>query len=298
VALNQGFAYREQVGPDGAGLTPAAYLARRYAHSSAEVWAARVAAGEVRVGNAPALAETRLSPGDWLTWHRPPWDEPEVPLHFGVVYEDEHLLAVSKPSGLPTAPAGGFFAHTLVALVRQRRDDWSPVHRLGRGTSGLVLFARGASALSAVTRALREHEIEKHYLALAEGEPSSDRFTIEARIGPVEHPALGNVHAASERGREARSDVEVLERRGSASLCAVRIHTGRPHQIRIHLAHAGHPLVGDPLYARGGVPRAGVRALPGDGGYLLHAHRLVLRHPHSGGSLELQAPPPSALAPK
>jgi len=122
---------------------------------------------------------------------------------------------------------------------------------------------------------------------------------VVAPIGEVEHPLLGTVHAAAIGGRAATSHVRVLERRGEgedrSALVEVEIETGRPHQIRIHLAHAGHPLVGDPLFGLGGVPIPGTRALPGDPGYRLHAERLELDHPLDGARLVIECAPPPVL---
>jgi 23S rRNA pseudouridine1911/1915/1917 synthase len=295
MALNRGFAYRAQIGAADAGRSLAAWLAATYAHSSAEVWAARLADGEVTIDGAAASGAARLAPGQVVVWQRPPWDEPDVPLTFDVIHEDADLVAVAKPSGLPTMPAGGFLDHTLLALVRARFGDAHPAHRLGRGTSGLVLFARTPAVAAALAAAWRGEAVTKIYRALASGDPSWTAREITTPIGPVPHDTLGTLHAASPAGRAAHSVVTVRERRDGAALCDVRISTGRPHQIRIHLAAAGHPLVGDPLYVAGGLPRAGTRVLPGDGGYLLHAHGLALMHPRRGTPLRLEAPPPAAL---
>jgi 23S rRNA pseudouridine1911/1915/1917 synthase len=138
--------------------------------------------------------------------------------------------------------------------------------------------------------------VRKVYRARISGSPTLDDFVIETPIGSVAHPVLGTVHAASPAGRPAKSHVRVLRREGDTSLVEVEIETGRPHQIRIHLAAAGHPLLGDPLYAVGGRPREDeAPALPGALGYALHAHRLELRHPATGAPLFLECAPPPGL---
>jgi 23S rRNA pseudouridine1911/1915/1917 synthase len=293
---NDGYTYREQIGPRDAGQTVLAHLAERHTHSSAITWAARVAAGEVHLGARVAGAEEILRAGDTVAWHRPPWIEPPVPLAFAVLYRDDHLLAVAKPAGLPSIPAGGFLVHTLLHLVRQRYPDANPLHRLGRGTSGLVLCSRSTEARRAVSRQWRAGTLTKTYRALATGLPGRRSFSVEMPIGPVPHARLGQVHAArlDGGGRPALSHVRVIAEREGNAIVEVEIPTGRPHQIRIHLAAAGHPLVGDPLYAAGGLPLPDA-ALPGETGYLLHAHRLRLTHPTSGSLLELECMPPPPL---
>jgi 23S rRNA pseudouridine1911/1915/1917 synthase len=211
------------------------------------------------------------------------------------VYQDHLLVAVAKPRGLPTLPGGGFLETTLLAQVRARFPEASPMHRLGRETSGIVLFSRTPAAGARIQAAWREHRIVKAYRALASGVAREDSLVITAPIGPVAHPWLGTLFAASADGKPARSEARVLERRADATLFEVLIETGRPHQIRIHLAFAGHPLVGDPLYAPGGLPRPDLPALPGDGGYFLHAERLVFPHPDTGALVELRDPPPAEL---
>jgi 23S rRNA pseudouridine1911/1915/1917 synthase len=292
--MNAGFEYREEVGPAAAGRTVLAWLARRYRHSTEAAWRERIASGEVRLDGEVALAMDVLRPGQTLVWRRPPWEEPAVPLGFAVLHRDPHLLAVAKPRGLPSVPNGGFLEHTLLFRVRRVHPEAVPVHRLGRGTSGLVLFARTASARRHLAAQWRAGRVEKTYRALVAGVLSVDSLTIDSPIGPVPHPRLDHVHAASPAGRPAVSHVRVLARRGDATLVEVVIPTGRPHQIRIHLAAAGYPLVGDPLYVAGGRP--GPRpALPGEGGYRLHAHRLALAHPVGGDSLVLECSPPPEL---
>jgi 23S rRNA pseudouridine1911/1915/1917 synthase len=292
--VNAGFEYREEVGPEAAGRSVLAWLSQRYRHSTEGVWRERIAGGEVRLDGEIALAMDVLRPGQALVWRRPPWEEPAVPLGFAILHRDEHLLAVAKPRGLPSVPNGGFLENTLLARVRRLHPEAVPMHRLGRGTSGLLLFARTDGARRAVAAEWREGRVEKEYRALVSGRPALEAFTIDTPIGLVPHPRLGLVHAASPSGKSAVSHVRVLALRGENALVAVNIPTGRPHQIRIHLAAAGHPLVGDPLYVAGGVPGLDP-GLPGDGGYRLHAHRLALAHPATGRRLELECTPPPEL---
>lgn len=292
--MNSGYEYREQLPAAARGLTASEWLSRTRRHSDPATWAARVARGEVSIDGRVAGDRDRLAPGQWLAWRRPPWEEPAVPLGFAVLFRDAGLLAVAKPRGLPSVPNGGFLEHTLLARVRRLFPEAAPLHRLGRGTSGLVVFALGDSARRHLAAQWREGRVEKEYRALVSGRPRAERFTVDVPIGPMPHPRLGLVHAASPAGRPARSHVVALERRGEDTLVAVSIPTGRPHQIRIHLAAAGHPLVGDPLYAvGGGFTEAAAR--PGETGYWLHAHRLALDHPTTGARLALECAPPPML---
>ena len=292
--MNDGYEYAEQIGAEVAGHTVVAHLARRYRHSSAAVWSARIAAGEVALDGKPAEASAVLRMGQILVWRRPPWEEPTVPLAFAVLFQDEHLLAVAKPRGLPTMPAGGFLTHTLLHIVQARFPGAAAMHRLGRGTSGVVLFARTAEARRGVAKAWRAGAVVKRYRALVSGVPSRATFDVDTPIGLVDHPRLGRVYAAVSEGRPSLTHVRVLAARDGQALVEATIPTGRPHQIRIHLAAAGHPLVGDPLYVAGGVPGARP-ALPGDSGYRLHAHRLELDHPVTGARLAIECGPPHTL---
>ncbi len=295
VHLNRGYTYRERLGPGAKGKTALGYLCETYPHSSEPEWRLRFARGELLLDEVPTDAERVLAAGQSLAWVRPPWEEPPTPLCFDVLHEDDVLLAVAKPSGLPTLPGGGYYDNTLLSLVQGQFPGAAPVHRLGRGTSGLVLFAKTPNAAALLSKAWRSRAVEKRYRALSDGLSGPDEFDILAPIGLVPHARLGTVHAFKPTGKPSRTQARVLERRVGQSLFQVDIETGRPDQIRIHLAFIGHPLTGDTFFAPGGVPRVDAPGLPGEGGYLLHGERLRFEHPLSGATITLSAPIPDLL---
>jgi|SRR5665647_2240928 len=302
---NNGYDYPDRIPASDSGVMVLAFYARRYPHSTEAEWADKIKRGQVSLNGHPASPDTVLARGDLLNYSRPPWDEPDAPTDFGVLFEDGDVLVLAKPSGLPVLPGGFFLETTLLYLVRRRFGPASsPLHRLGRGTSGAILFTRDSRAARPLAKAMFEHRILKVYLALASGTSMPDAFTVEAPIGPVPHRLPASVNAFRPGGRSSTSDVRVLRRYTdrNASLVEVTIPTGRPHQIRIHLAYAGYPLVGDPLYQAGGIPRdEGLDdewlTTPGATGYLLHSWKIRFPHPSRGEDVEVVCPPPAALDP-
>jgi len=292
--MNDGCVYRERVSAADAGTEVLAYHAERFRHSSLDDWRRTIEAGRVRVNGRVAASGQALCAGDRLEFHRPPWVEPVAPLHFLVVYEDEDLLALDKPAGLQVLPAGPFHAHTLIALVQASaaaRAESAPVHRLGRGTSGLVLFGKNSAARASLSAQFRAHEARKTYLALASGTALPDSCTARHPIGQRAHGPI-QLACAEPLGKPATTRLRVLARdpaRGH-SLVAAQPITGRANQIRVHLAACGAPLVGDPLFGPGGLPIRDV--CPGEGGYFLHAAALGVRHPATGRWLKLRSRPP------
>lgn len=303
--INKGYSYGDRISPADEGLTVEAFYASRYPHSTEAEWRRRIEAGQVLRNDIPVSPDDLLSRGDALLYHRLPWEEPDAPKDFATLFEDEDVLVLAKPSGLPVLPGGFFLENTLLYLVRERYGAvCSPLHRLGRGTSGAILFTRNRPAAQALATAMFERRIVKVYLALAAGTGMPDAFTVDAHIGPVPHSLPAFVNAYRPDGRPSISKVRVIRRSAekNASLVEVTIPTGRPHQIRIHLAFAGHPLVGDPLYLAGGMPRTdGIdddrATTPGATGYLLHSWKIRFPHPTRGEDVEVVSPPPAALDP-
>lgn len=291
--LNEGYAFRLALGPSCLGHTAFSFVVTTFLHSDQVEWQSRFDSGEMQLDESEASGAEPLKPGMILIWNRPAWHEEDTPQEYGVIHQDKHLLVVDKPSGLPTLPGAGFYANSLLSLVRRDFPQANPVHRLGRATSGLTVFALDKATASMLCK--RWSNVRKQYQALGSFIAIEKVYDIRSPIGLVEHPRLGQVHAVSATGKATRSVVRTVELRADSTVFEVDLHTGRPHQIRIHLASIGHPLVGDPLYAIGGQPKAVDPGLPGDAGYWLHAKELVLIHPISGKQLQLTSPLPCIL---
>jgi 23S rRNA pseudouridine1911/1915/1917 synthase len=227
--------------------------------------------------------------------------EPEA-LPVAVLYEDEHLLAIDKPPGMVVHPAPGTRRGTLVnALVHRLGvlagvgdpDRPGIVHRLDRDTSGVLLVARTTAALEALARQFRERTIAKRYLAIVRGTLAAESGTIDRAVGrhPRERKRM-SVH--SRRGRRAITRWKVVERLPGATLVRLAPETGRTHQLRVHLAALGHPIVGDRVYGvRRSARSAGVVAAPRQA---LHAEEIRFAHPADGRPVTIRAPLPEDFA--
>jgi 23S rRNA pseudouridine1911/1915/1917 synthase len=208
-----------------------------------------------------------------------------------VVHEDDALFVIDKPAGLVVHPGAGnrtgtlqnALLHLAPELARVPRSGI--VHRLDKDTSGLLVVAKTLEAQTDLVRQLAARTVHREYLALAAGDVRRGG-TIEAPIG--RHPTRRTTMAVVATGKPARTHYEVVERFGTATLLACRLETGRTHQIRVHLASLGHPLLGDPAYGRRGVSPLGRQAL--------HAARLALVHPTTHRPREWRSPPPADFA--
>ena len=294
--LNRGYAYTTIISSKYHGQTLLSHLASLYPHSTPQAWQQKLNNGEVTLNGVTATGSESVTLGQTLVWNRPPWIEPDSPQHFEVLFEDPHLLAVNKPSGLPTLPGGGFMENTLLRWVQKQTPNANPVHRLGRATTGIVLFAKTPQAASNLFANWNTPKIQKIYRALAQNIAQHDAYEILTPIGLVPHPLIGSVWAANPSGKPSKSLAKVISRTTSTTTFEVSLNSGRPHQIRIHLASIGHPLVGDPLYGLTGQPLENLPGLPGDGGYFLHAQYLKFHHPITGEQINLEAALPSGFS--
>ncbi len=271
-----------------------------------------IAAGRVTVARGTgaatpaARANAAMREGDRVTVEIPeaaPASVSGEPLPLDILYQDADLAVLNKPAGMVVHPGAGHASGTLVNALLHHLDDLSGVggelrpgivHRLDRGTSGVMVIAKNDAAHQELSRQFHDREVEKEYIALVWGVVQAGR-RIDAAIGrdPVQRQKMS---ARARRARHAVTRITRAHHLRGVTLCQVAIHTGRTHQIRVHLSAIGHPIVGDALY--GGVRRrvpGDLRALQRLDRPFLHAERLVFKHPGDGRRMEFMAPLPDDL---
>ncbi len=256
-----------------------------------------IAQGHVRVNNAVATSPSRkVLAGQVIDVELMPTAEsrafrPES-MCIECVFEDEHLLVVDKAAGMVVHPAPGNWSGTLLNGLLSHCAGAAAlpragiVHRLDKDTSGLMVVGKTLPAVTALSRAIAAREVHREYLAIAHGETREAEFSIEA---PIARDPLSRVRIAIvSGGRPSRTDIAAVARADGFSALRCTLHTGRTHQIRVHLASRGHPLVADPVY--------GGRAALGMSRQALHATRLAFAHPITGEPLNFDADPPADFA--
>jgi 23S rRNA pseudouridine1911/1915/1917 synthase len=261
-----------------------------------------IESGEVTVNDLRVKVGYRLKEGDRVkvafSAPTPLEVEPEV-IDLDVIYEDEHLAVVNKSPGMVVHPAPGNSRGTLVNALLGRYGGLSGqggadrpgiVHRLDKGTSGLMVIARRDDAHRHLSGQFKDRTVEKRYLALVKGEPKEEDGNISVSVG--RHPRERKRMAASPRkGRQAETEYRIIERFEGFSLLEVRPLTGRTHQVRVHLAYIGHPLVGDEVYGgKTASEKRFSRKISDLGRPALHAGKLSFTHPASGDRLEFSTP--------
>jgi len=274
-----------------------------------------VAQGKVQVNGRPAKPGTQLRCGDTVSADAPsktPASVAAEPIQLDIIYEDDDLLVVNKPSGMVVHPAPGHHTGTLVNAVLGHAGDLEGVgdetrpgivHRLDRDTSGLIAVAKSDDAHRALQAQIRSRSARRDYLAVLWGRPPFTTATVDAAIGrhPGDRKRMSVLPDGTRGSRPAITQITVAEDLGPFCLAHARLLTGRTHQIRVHCAYIGHPVVGDPVYGRaprlpdGLGPSRGRRlaeAVAGLQGQALHAWRLAISHPRTGEPLQFEAGPP------
>ena len=259
--------------------------------------------GHVLVGGARPKAAHRLRGGEAVEIEIPPAPAQELepePIALTIVHEDEHVLVVDKPAGMVVHPGAGVSRGTLAAGVLAHAPEVASVggqrrpgvvHRLDKGTSGLLVLAKTAPAYYALVAQLGAREVTREYLAIVHGRMARAEGRVDAPIGRDPHHRQRMAIRPAGAGRRAVTRFSVLERFDDFTVVRCRLETGRTHQIRVHLASLGHPVAGDAVYGRG------LRGLPVDlEGVALHAARLAFVHPATRERVEFSAPLPPRIA--
>lgn len=292
-----------RVDPYRSGWTLLAFLTARFRYHDEARWRERISDDAVRVNGRDASIDTVLAAGDEVSYsfvHT----EPAVDPRFTIAHEDADLLAVAKSGNLPVHAGGRFITHTLTAMLRDRvKGPIHLAHRLDRETSGLVLVARSPEMARALEAIFQAGRVEKRYLALVRG-AFPEELEAGGAIGRREPRRPPYFRVVTDGGKPASTRFERVAMAGDVSLVAAMPRTGRTHQIRVHLHHAGYPVIGDKLYGvpaaiagelaeEGPGPRA--RVVTGAERHLLHCRALSLPHPRTGTPLALVAPIPDDL---
>jgi 23S rRNA pseudouridine1911/1915/1917 synthase len=311
------------VPPDAAGQRLDRFLADQTPELSRSHLQRLVDEGQVTVDDTTAKSSLRLRGGEVVQLSLPPSEPNSLqaePIPLAIVYEDEYLMVINKPRGMVVHPAPGSSTGTLVNAVLAHcpeelsriggEDRPGIVHRLDKDTSGLMVVAKTDAAHRSLAGQVQARTMERRYLALVWGQPRFEKAIIEAPIGrhPTDRKRMTVLTSgpASARARHAVTELEVKERLAFCSLLEARLRTGRTHQIRVHCAHIGHPVVGDPVY--GGQRNTQAEAFRStearhrwedlvarQGGQALHAFHLCFEHPTSGERLSFKADPPAEM---
>lgn len=288
------------VPPELAGLRLDAALARLFPQHSRSRLQAWMKQGRVTVDGAAVDAKRKMWGGervevDAASEAAELQHQPEA-IELPIVFEDDHLLVIDKPAGLVVHPGSGNWTGTMMNALLHHVPQLAGVpragivHRLDKDTSGLLVVAKTEAAQTDLVRQLQARTVKRHYLALVHGAVAGDGM-VDAPIG--RHPVHRTKMAVVSRGREARTHYSVRERFADATLIECRLETGRTHQIRVHMASVGHPLVGDAVY---GKRRSSDARLDRFRRQALHAWRLALVHPQGGAPVSWEVPLPADFA--
>jgi RluA family pseudouridine synthase len=281
------------------------YLAGRFTYQTRDIWQERIVAGEVTCNGRSATPTQTIRQGDLIACNLPDPPLPDVNLGYQIVYEDEWLLGVNKPSNLRSHGSGRFMQANLIYQLRHKHDPPYPeatlINRLDKDTSGVMLLARDKETLRHVQKQFAERTVEKQYWAVVVGIPNFIRLEIDQPIARLSSAKGVYRFGIVDEGKSAQTVVEVIRPfPPNNALLRLTPKTGRTHQLRVHLAALGHPIVGDRLYSMSDAQfLAWCEDKQSDGLSLprqaLHCQKTTIWHPHLKRPLTITAPLPTDL---
>jgi 23S rRNA pseudouridine1911/1915/1917 synthase len=291
---------------DHAGHRLDRYLSENFLFHSRNQWQRHFAAKDIVVNTQPVKASYRLKVGDVVSYYSPSECEPAVDKTVRKIWENDGIIAVYKPSNLPMHEGGAYRKNTFSEVIQNEFGlGLAAVHRLDRETSGIVICAQNKALRNDLSVYFRERQISKKYLAIAIGVPIQDYWEVDAPIGLSKSTLFRTKQAVIEAGLPSQTSFKVLEKTARFTLLEVSPRTGRTHQIRVHAAHVGLPLVGDKKYH----PNENIFLEYADHGFTenvekncfserlcLHATAISFIHPNSGQSYHIECPMPADMA--
>jgi RluA family pseudouridine synthase len=312
------------VEPGEAGMRLDLFLKDKYRKLSREYLQKSIKEGNVTLNHQDTKPSQILRVRDKVYVLSTKGAEPAVDFNYQILYEDAHILVIEKPGNLPVHPSGRYFFHTLLTQLRvengnevDQKKEYYIVHRIDRETSGVLVIGKTSAAAASLVDQFGKRETSKEYLAVVKGVVEKDSFVVDAALARDPHAEIRLKMHVVEMGSDdeplyvPRSEIlpastafEVVERLNGFTILRCRPHTGRQHQIRVHLWHVGHPIAGDKLYGTDAslFLRSMNEILPlpvGDGltlgRHALHAHKLGFRHPATGEPMEFVSPLPPEL---
>lgn len=312
------------VEPGEAGMRLDLFLKEKYRKLSREFLQKSIKEGNITLNHQGSKPSQVLRVRDKVYVLSTKGAEPEVDFNYQILHEDSHILVIEKPGNLPVHPSGRYFFNTLLTQLRvengnevDQKKEYYIVHRIDRETSGVLVIGKTSSAAASLVDQFGKRETSKEYLAIVKGVVEKETFVVDAALARDPHAEIRLKMHVVEMGADgeplyvpkseilpAQTAFEVVERLNGYTILRCKPHTGRQHQIRVHLWHMGHPIAGDKLY--GTEASAFLRSineiLPislGDGlslgRHALHAHKLGFRHPVTGERMEFTSPLPPEL---
>jgi 23S rRNA pseudouridine1911/1915/1917 synthase len=295
-----------QAGKSDQGQRVDVFLARKFGRSRSAV-RGKLSGAVLSANDRPLKWSHKLRAGEIVRVRTREVPEPQVEVRFRILYQDEHVLAVDKGAGAPVHPVRSWRTRTVLTRLREQLGDreLKPAHRLDRETSGVLVFGRSRRALGRLMDQFKAGQVSKRYLAVVRGSPDFERIEVSEPLArDRDFPIQCRMRVDPERGQKAHTRFEVQQRGPRASLLSALPRTGRQHQIRVHLAHLGYPVLGDKLYQQEGRPYLAMirdeldpAALERLGHHrqALHAERLEFAHPLTGDRIRLKAGLPDDL---